>query len=141
MRKCPQCNESLEDQFDSCWKCAAGGLEVQPLPPAKPVSWRWLIVLLFVLQIAVVFTVSISGTNLSKIPYRRAERVAAIQAYYKDPSLENKVTMDKERRLASRFVSQRQLIKAGILLVVLFSAEGALYYFWQRRRFMSPFAP
>jgi len=23
MWRCPKCNESIEDQFDSCWKCAA----------------------------------------------------------------------------------------------------------------------
>jgi hypothetical protein len=140
MWTCPKCNERLEDQFESCWKCETGGQEVLLPPPAKAVSWRWLIVLLFVLQIAVVFTVSISGTNLSKIPYRRAERVAAIQAYYKDPSLENKVTMDNERRIASRVVGQQKLMKAGILLVVLLSMEGALYYLWKRRYIKAPFA-
>jgi hypothetical protein len=141
MWTCPKCNERLEDQFESCWKCAAGGREVLLPPPAKAVSWRWLVGFLFVLQIAVVVSVSFHYRNLSRIPYRHAERAAAIQAYYKEPSLENKVTMDNERRLASRFVSRHQLMEAGILLVVLFSAEGALYYLWKRRRFMSPFAP
>jgi hypothetical protein len=100
-----------------------------------------LVVFLFVLQIAVVLSVSFHYRNPAKISYRRAERAAAIQAYHKEPSPENKVTMDKERHLASRFVGQQQLIEAGILLGVLLSVEGALYYFWQRRRFMSPFAP
>jgi len=27
---CPKCGESIGDQFDSCWKCAAGGVEYTP---------------------------------------------------------------------------------------------------------------
>ena len=27
---CPKCKESIEDQFDSCWKCAGSALREQP---------------------------------------------------------------------------------------------------------------
>jgi len=30
MWKCPKCGECLEDQFDSCWKCAK---QTDPAPP------------------------------------------------------------------------------------------------------------
>ena len=30
MWKCPKCGERIEDQFDSCWKCANKGREIQP---------------------------------------------------------------------------------------------------------------
>lgn len=30
MWTCPKCGEKLEDQFDTCWKCADEGVEVTP---------------------------------------------------------------------------------------------------------------
>ena len=30
MWKCPKCGEKIEDQFESCWKCANKGVEIQP---------------------------------------------------------------------------------------------------------------
>ena len=30
MWKCEKCGETIEDSFDSCWKCANGGVEVVP---------------------------------------------------------------------------------------------------------------
>jgi hypothetical protein len=140
MWTCPKCNERLEDQFESCWKCAAGGQEVLPPLPLRTVCWRWLLLFLFVLQVAIVFRVSFGPTNLAKISYRRAERVAAMQAYHKEPTPENKLAMDNEWRLASSFLQQRQLMTAGILLGVLFSVEGTIYYLWRRRYIKAPFS-
>ena len=31
MWTCPTCGERIEDQFDSCWKCANAGREILPL--------------------------------------------------------------------------------------------------------------
>lgn len=30
MWTCPKCGEKIEDQFDTCWKCAAAGVQVGP---------------------------------------------------------------------------------------------------------------
>ncbi len=30
MWSCPKCNESLEDEFDSCWRCAGSSAPPQP---------------------------------------------------------------------------------------------------------------
>lgn len=30
MWTCSECGESIDDAFDSCWKCAAGGIETLP---------------------------------------------------------------------------------------------------------------
>lgn len=30
MWKCEKCGEQIEDNFDSCWKCANGGVEIVP---------------------------------------------------------------------------------------------------------------
>src|SRR5882762_9635105 len=38
MRTCPRCGEELEDQFDSCWKCA---VPPEPPPGATRLSKRW----------------------------------------------------------------------------------------------------
>ena len=35
MWRCPQCGESLEDQFDNCWRC--GSANPRPEPSAPPV--------------------------------------------------------------------------------------------------------
>jgi hypothetical protein len=35
---CPKCNESIEDQFDSCWKCAGA---VQAPPPMQDLAWMY----------------------------------------------------------------------------------------------------
>jgi hypothetical protein len=35
---CPKCKESIEDQFDSCWKCA--GVQQQPMP-INDLAWMY----------------------------------------------------------------------------------------------------
>src|SRR5436309_3500563 len=35
---CSKCGEQIEDQFDSCWKCAA---QTEPATPARVRSRRW----------------------------------------------------------------------------------------------------
>src|SRR5439155_24755284 len=37
MWTCPKCSEAIEDQFDSCWKCAG---PAEPSPPSKGWSRR-----------------------------------------------------------------------------------------------------
>jgi hypothetical protein len=34
---CPKCKESIEDQFDSCWKCAGAA---QAPAPKQDLAWR-----------------------------------------------------------------------------------------------------
>jgi hypothetical protein len=36
MRTCLECGEQIEDQFDSCWKCAAKDTPPQPSPQPSP---------------------------------------------------------------------------------------------------------
>ena len=38
MWTCPQCGERLEDQFDSCWKCAGAR---QPRAPISDLPWLY----------------------------------------------------------------------------------------------------
>ena len=40
MWRCPKCNENIEDQFDSCWKCAGTGLR-EPLPNDSVLVWLY----------------------------------------------------------------------------------------------------
>src|SRR2546430_3521432 len=39
MWTCSKCGEAIEDQFDSCWKCAAQPEQTSPLPEAPPLRW------------------------------------------------------------------------------------------------------
>jgi serpin B len=39
MWTCPKCGERLEDQFDSCWKCAG---QPEPIAPTSRTSRRWM---------------------------------------------------------------------------------------------------
>ena len=32
MQKCEQCGEEIEDQFDSCWRCAGQAQPARPVP-------------------------------------------------------------------------------------------------------------
>jgi hypothetical protein len=38
MWTCPKCKESIEDQFDSCWKCAGAA---QPTMPTQDLVWMY----------------------------------------------------------------------------------------------------
>src|SRR5262249_7970274 len=38
MWTCPECKETIEDQFDSCWKCA--GVQ-QPPTPMRDLAWMY----------------------------------------------------------------------------------------------------
>jgi hypothetical protein len=130
MWTCPRCEESLEDQFDSCWKCAG---EAPQANPTKPWVWRWLIALLFVFQVALVFHVSFPPTNLARVSFRREERAAALMTLREDPSPENKAVMRNEWRLASHYVARRQLTTAAVLLGLLFGIEALVFYFCRHR--------
>src|SRR5207248_684923 len=39
MWTCSKCGEAIEDQFDSCWKCAAQPEQTSPLPEAALLRW------------------------------------------------------------------------------------------------------
>src|SRR5689334_8879877 len=39
MWTCTKCGEDIEDQFDSCWKCAAGQEQAQPEANAQKIRW------------------------------------------------------------------------------------------------------
>ena len=39
MWKCSKCGETIEDQFDSCWKCAAQATQTSP-PKVATLTWR-----------------------------------------------------------------------------------------------------
>jgi hypothetical protein len=40
MWRCPKCNENIEDQFDSCWKCAGTELH-EPAPNDSVLVWLY----------------------------------------------------------------------------------------------------
>src|SRR5215831_68270 len=96
MWTCPKCGERIEDQFDSCWRCAG---QTPGLPAARPMnrgfSWLLMIVILFA-QLLISANLYPGATNLAKIAYRRDERIAAYNRFVKDRSPENKSALDDE---------------------------------------------
>lgn len=54
MWTCPKCGERLEDQFDSCWKCA-GQAEATATPSKGSSRWKRAILVGIVFEIALVF--------------------------------------------------------------------------------------
>lgn len=122
---CPQCKESIEDQFDSCWKCASEVQRVaQPVRPTKPlVSFGFLMGLMIVVQLWVAASVFCDAPNPVRTSFRREQRRAALDTYSKDPSPENRAAWQKELGLARDHVSRRQFPKAGVLLALFAGAD------------------
>lgn len=62
---CPKCKESIEDQFDSCWKCAG---QAESATPANDLAWLYpLISLLTLLLFPVVVSFFISSTKRPEV--------------------------------------------------------------------------
>jgi hypothetical protein len=128
MWTCPKCNERIEDQFDSCWKCAG---EVQPKAPTKPRARglsTTLVVLVVVFELWLAAEVAFQPVNLVKVSFRREQRAAVLRGLSKDPSPENRAALQEELRLAREHVGRRQFTKAGVLLAVLFGADAIVIY-------------
>ncbi len=122
---CPKCKESIEDQFDSCWKCASGVQVVdQPTRPAKPlVSFGFLMGLVMVVQLWIAAAIFLDAPNPLRTSFRREQRRAALEMYSQDPSPENRAAWQEELRLARHHVSRGQFPAAGILLGVFAGAD------------------
>ena len=117
---CPKCKETIEDQFDSCWKCA--GTIQKPMPSKKSV-WPFIIVVLVLVQLFFVLQLTLRPVNLAKIPFRMQERGAVFSAFAKNPSPENKAELQKEWQLAGNHVVCQQYTTAGIVFAALLGAE------------------
>ena len=128
MWTCPKCKESLEDQFDSCWKCAGA---VQKPASRRPWVWRWLVAVFVVFQLALVAHFSFAPTNLARVSYRREQRAAAIATQRQDPSPEHLAAVQDEWRLAARYVGRRKFTTAAVLLAVLFGVETGMFLLWR----------
>jgi hypothetical protein len=48
MKTCSKCGEAIDDQFDSCWKCAAQPEQATSHSDVPPLSWRGYLSGLFV---------------------------------------------------------------------------------------------
>jgi hypothetical protein len=60
---CPKCKESIEDQFDSCWKCAG---TAQPPTPTQDLAWLYPVISFSALS---AFSVVIPFFAHSRTPY------------------------------------------------------------------------
>ena len=69
--------------------------------------------------------------NLAKEPYRRAERAQALTAFAQDRSPERETAFREEMRLASRHVTQRQLLGTGVLFLGFLLIDGCVIFRWK----------
>jgi hypothetical protein len=126
MWKCPKCNESIEDQFDSCWKCAG---DVPNVAPPNRLFWVSFIAVVLLVQSFLVLESTVKPVNLAKVSFRQSERAAAMMAYAKDKSPENWQAFQTELSLASRHVDREQFTRAGVVFAVILSVEAVVIYF------------
>lgn len=138
MWTCPKCGEKLEDQFDSCWKCAGAAQNVNQ---RTPWVWRGIIVALMVLQFIFLARIWADGGsfNLAKVSYRREQRLAAIKSFENTPSPENKAAMQNEFLLAGKYVGRRHMLYVGEVAAAILIPETVVLYLWRRRARSGPY--
>ncbi len=99
---------------------------------AVRVSRGFIIGLLILFQLWLVAELSFPAVNLVKIPFRREQRAAAIEAFHEKRSPENEAAMREEFRLASKHVARQAFTEAGVLLGVFLGADAIVIYLWRR---------
>lgn len=87
-----------------------------------------LIALVIALQLFVVAQFTLRPVNLAKIPYRRAERAAALETFAQNRTPENEAAFKQELHLASRHTAIQQFTLTGVVLVGILSFESLLIY-------------
>jgi hypothetical protein len=87
-----------------------------------------LIALVIIVQLFLVAQFTLRPVNLAKIPYRRAERAAALTTWIQDKTPENKAAFDQELRLASRHTAIQQFTFTGVVFVAILSFEALVIY-------------
>ena len=130
MWTCPKCKESIEDQFDSCWKCAG---EVQPVVPKKPVSAGFLMVLLVLAQLWLVCELTMAPVNPARISFRREQRAAAFKARSEKRTPETEAAVREELRLASKHVHREWLRNTGALFAAFLCVDAIVIYAWRQQ--------
>lgn len=54
---CPKCKEGIEDEFDTCWKCAGAAQEATAAPQREKPLWRleFICLMLFIIPPVIAF--------------------------------------------------------------------------------------
>ena len=140
MWNCPKCGEKLDEQFDSCWKCAGQSdsnvrynesEHSKGLPPFFRIT-----LILFVFTIQLMMLAPSLAVNTSKVSYRRQERFDAMKAYFNERTPEKKAAFDEEMKKVNSYIAHEQLMNIGIPFAALLFFEGVVFYylFWHKRR-------
>ena len=87
-----------------------------------------IVAVVIIVQLFVVVQFTLRPVNLAKIPYRRAERGAAMMAWARDKTPENKAAFDHELQLAGRHDTIEQFTFTGVVFVALLSFEAIIIY-------------
>ena len=125
MWTCQKCGESLEDQFESCWKCAG---EVQKIKSTRGMVWWFLLPVVILLQSILVLNLTVHPVNLYKASFRSEQRAAALTAMIKDRSPEHKAAYNEEVRLTAMHIGEQQLIAAGIFFLFFLFIDALVFY-------------
>jgi hypothetical protein len=84
--------------------------------------------LVIVVQLFLVAQFTIRPVNLARIPYRRAERAAALEVFTQNRTPESEAAFHEELRLASRHTYAQQLALTCVVLLPILSFEAWLVY-------------
>ena len=90
----------------------------------------WGITLLLVGQLWLTVVLTSFAGDTFKVAYRRAERYAAFKAMLADPSPENKAANKEEQRLVDRYLLERWLLKATMVMSGWLFIDGVVIYCW-----------
>lgn len=144
MWTCQKCGEEIEDQFDSCWKCA-GPLEGIKLPtdskrypPWSKSDKAWVIFLALLVQVMFLnleILPAFMGTNTARVRYRGSERYQAFKAAHDNPSPATMAAYQEELREVRRYVFGEKLRIFGIMFGAFAVLNGLwIYPFWNYER-------
>ena len=72
--------------------------------------------------------------NPARVPYRRQERFAALEAMHARPSPETQAAFRDELRLASRYETKQKLPKCALIFAAFLILDAVcIYPYWRRR--------
>jgi hypothetical protein len=132
MRNCPKCGEEIEDQFDSCWKCAAAPEQLgdSKAGPAMKTGCAIGVVFMAALILAVLFAVGGAGLYGSPFgPGKPSHEYAIYAASILVGPLASLVALVFHKRLP--YLSGVSLVLGAVAGVFIgLVVESDFRYFW-----------
>ena len=93
----------------------------------RPFYW----IILIVVEVWLTSLLAFDAVNLAKVPYRRAERSAALTAVSEAPSDATRAALQEEFRRVGRHVQSRQYTKAALIFGAFIVLDVFCFYGWK----------